>query len=386
MFAPIRALLSHRPNSALILVAGAVAVSLLFAATPFLIPLVAEEFDVSLGAAGLLSAVQVAGFAVTTFVAGRRWRASHSKMVAAAVAGIGLNAGSALTTDFGVLLAFRLVVGATAGVFTWLAWADAMRDTASMRRISAVGPISVLVGAPLLAWIGAAGGASALYWSLAVTPLPVLVLRSDYLSTRPPGRRRMSPSRSNVVLLVALGVLTMAGSSLFVFTGAFGVDEVGLGAVAVAVGFSVNAGAGLAGAWWPRRPTVAWPWMIGITLSASTLVAIPHPVAFYGGMFGWGFAFWMAIPRILSAVADWSLVPDERVGDAQSIMAVGRAVGPVVGAVLVGAGSFGRLGVFSGTGLALAGLLVGLVERYRRGRDGPRDMPELPPGSPPGLP
>jgi hypothetical protein len=59
------------------------------------------------------------------------------------------------------------------------------------------------------------------------------------------------------------------------------------------------------------------------------------------------------------------------VGDAQSIMALGRAAGPAIGAALVGSGEFGGLVVFAGTGLLSSAVLVGSVEVYRRDRPGP---------------
>jgi len=346
-------------------------VSLLFGATPFLIPLVAERYGVSVGTAGLISAVQVAGFAVTTFVAGRRWRPSRRKLVLAGIVGLVFNGLSAIAGSFELLLGLRLMAGSGAGVFTWLAWADAMRDRESMRTIAAVGPVTVLIGAPILAWIGSAAGTGGLYWALAASLVPILILRPDFDGAARHQRRSMSPSRSNVVLLIALGILTMAGSALFIFVGAFAATEIGMGVVAVSVGFSVNAAAGLAGARWKARSRHAWPWMCAITLSASMLVVVPSQTVYFLAMIGWGFAFWMAIPTVLSAISEWSLVPEERVGDAQSIMAAGRAFGPVIGAALVGSGSYGPLGIFTGIGLGIAAVLVGMVERYRRGRQAP---------------
>lgn len=372
MLAPIRTLVGLRRGTTAALISGAVGVSALFAATPFLIPLIADRYGIAVGTAGLISSVQVAGFAATTFVAGRWWVPSRGKLVGAAAVGLVFDAASAVAGSFVMLLGLRLVAGAAAGVFTWLAWADAMRDPASMRRVSAVGPVTTLVGAPVLAWIGSRWGAEGLYWALAVSCVPVAAMIPTFEPVGKPGRRRMSPSRSNVVLLVALGVLTLAGSSLFVFVGAFGTSQVGLGAVAVAVGFSVNAGSGLMGARWRRRPRWSGPWLAGAALSASVLVAVPHPVAFFLGMFGWGFAFWMAVPGVLGSIADWSFVPDERVGDAQSIMAVGRALGPLVGSVLLGAGtSYGRLGLLAGGGLLLAAVLTAGVEVHRHGAEPP---------------
>jgi hypothetical protein len=163
----------------------------------------------------------------------------------------------------------------------------------------------------------------------------------------------------------------MAGSALFVFLGAFADVEIGLTALALSLGFSANALAGLIAARLRRRPRYAWPWLVVAGVSATSIVVLPGAIVFYAGMFGWGFAFWMAVPRVLGRVAEWSLVPDERVGDAQSIMALGRAAGPAIGAALVGSGEFGGLVAFTGVGLLSSAVLAGSVEAYRRDRTGP---------------
>jgi hypothetical protein len=270
-----------------------------------------------------------------------------------------------------LLLVLRFGAGVAAGFLTWLAWADAMRSSHSMRDIAAVGPLTVLFGAPLLAWVGSVGGDRALYLVLAASMIPPMLIPVGFVSQPMRGRRSMSPSRTNLVLLGALGLLTMSGSALFVFLGAFAEVEIGLTALALSLGFSVNALAGLIAARLRRRPRYAWPWLVVTAVSATSIVVFPGAIAFYTGMFGWGFAFWMAVPRVLGRVGEWSLVPDERVGDAQSIMALGRAAGPAVGAALVGSGEFGGLVLFTGVGLLSSAGLAGSVEAYRRDRTGP---------------
>ena len=74
--------------------------------------------------------------------------------------------------------------------------------------------------------------------------------------------------------------------------------------------------------------------------AATALVAFGgNAELFLVGITLWGFCFWMATPTILRSVALWSLAPDERVGDAQSSMALGRAIGPAIGSVLVVGGT-----------------------------------------------
>jgi hypothetical protein len=326
---------------------------------------------VRLGTAGLISSVQVLGFAVSVFAAGRRLSPSRAALVVAALTGVACDSASALVVSFPALLGLRFAAGAAAGFLTWLAWADAMRSPRSMRDVAAVGPLTVLVAAPLLAWVASAGGDRAVYLLLAGSMVFPAIVPVQFSSEPMRGRRKMSPSRSNLVLLAGLGILTMAGSALFVFLGAFAKIEAGLTAVGLSIGFSVNALAGLIGARLRWRPQHAWPWLVLVSVSATSIVLFPGALAYYIGMFGWGFAFWMAVPTVLGRVAEWSLAPDERVGDAQSIMALGRAAGPSVAAVLVGSGRFGGLAVFAGTGLLASAGVVGGVEMYRRGRPSP---------------
>ena len=60
-----------------------------------------------------------------------------------------------------------------------------------------------------------------------------------------------------------------------------------------------------------------------------------------------------------------ALGPEERVGDAQSVLAVGRAFGPALGGVVLGADRFGALGSFSVIGVVMAAVMVEGVRRYR---------------------
>jgi len=370
VFAPFRTLLLRR-GAPLALIAAAASVSVLFGATPFLVPEISDRYGVAIGTAGLISAFQVFGFAGSTFLAGRILRPSRSILVGAALAGAALDLLSAAIEVFPVLLALRLLAGVAAGLLTWLAWADAMRAPRSMRAIASVGPVTVLVGAPLLAWIGTVGGDRAIFVAIAVAAvIPALVP----VEIEPRGRvtrDRISPSRSNVVLLAALGVLTLSGSVIFIYLGAFAQDRIGLGEVAVSLGFSAHSLAGLVGARLSHRFRIAWPWIAGTAASAALITAVEVPIAYLIGMITWGACFWLAVPRVLSHIADWSFLPDERVGDAQGIMALGRSIGPVFGSLLIGTGSYGGAAAVTIVGLSTSATLVGAVERYRSGRDGP---------------
>ncbi len=90
-----------------------------------------------------------------------------------------------------------------------------------------------------------------------------------------------------------------------------------------------------------------------------------EPVLFFAGMAWWGFAFWMGVPGVLHMLAARSLTPDERAGDAQGMMAAGRAAAPLVGGLFVDAGSFTGLAAAAGVGLLTSGALVIGVQEGR---------------------
>jgi len=371
MFGPVRVVLALRKNPQLGSLGAIVAVSALFAATPFVIPAVALEYSVSIGRSGLLSAAQVGGFAVTALLAGRHLRTHRAYLIGGALATSALNLLSAFAPTFEILLVLRVLAGAAAGLLVWLAWSKAMQSSGALRDVASAGPVTVLVSAPILAYAAAEGGPSAVYILLAVISLPPAVLPADYVGYRTK-RSGLSPSRSNVVLLFALGMATLAGSSLFVFGGAIGIN-VGLSTFVVSLGFSGNALAGLIGARRTARDRPEAIWILGTAVCAALVAFGGNAVLFLVGITLWGFFFWMAIPTILRSIASWSLAPDERVGDAQSSMALGRALGPAIGSVLVAEGSYGAVGAMAVVGLLVSAFTVLGVGIYRRDRLPPHE-------------
>jgi len=365
MFAPVKSLLAVRPQSTPALLVAAASVALHFAATPFLIPAIVTEFSVGLGAAGLISVAQVGGFTIANLVAGRRMVPRRRLLIGAALAGAAVNLGSAIATSFALLLVLRALAGAAAGLIVWLAWAEAMRRPAAMKDVAGVGPFTALIGSPVLAWIVSVGDTTAAFLLIAFSCLPAAVMPSHFAEHRLARRRRMSPSRSNVVLLIALGLMTAAGASVFVFAAAIGVDKVGLDAVAVSLAFSVNAGAGLVAARYPRPSPYPGLWLLGIAVALVAVALVTNPIGFYAGLALWGYAFWRAVPVLLTRIAEWSLVPDERTGDAQAIMAFGRVLGPMGGAGLLAMGAFTAVGAVAAFVVALSAALVWRVNRYR---------------------
>jgi predicted MFS family arabinose efflux permease len=104
------------------------------------------------------------------------------------------------------------------------------------------------------------------------------------------------------------------------------------------------------------------------------LAIVPgNVVLFLLGMSWWGFAWWMALPGALRMLAERSLLPDERAGHAQGLMAIGRAVSPMIGGAFADAGAYGALSVVAGSGLFAGG---GALVAVQEGRD------RLPPTDP----
>ena len=101
---------------------------------------------------------------------------------------------------------------------------------------------------------------------------------------------------------------------------------------------------------------------IGLTGIAAVLVGTVHaPLVFLLAMTMWGFSFWMGIPGAFSLLAERSNFPDERAGDAQAIMAVGRVIGPLVGGALYEI-SPSALGAGAGAIMITAAALLVYVE------------------------
>lgn len=365
MIAPIRLYLAARNHEDVGLVAALAAVTVLFTGTPFILDDVAADFGVTVGAAGLMSTAQVGAFGLAAFVAGRRLRTSRHHLVWAALLAAVANAASTIAPTFAVLLVTRVAAGVGGGVLVWLSWAKGMRTAGGIRTMAAVGPFTALIAAPVLSGLSEGFGADGVFWSIAAAFIPAAVLPATFAGFRVE-RRAMSPSRSNVVLIAAMGIMTMAGNGLWVYAAVLGEQQVGLSPFLVSLGFSGNALAGFIAARTRVRPFPAHVWLLGIGVSAALVAFTNVPLLFGVGVLLWGYCFWMTTPALLTAIAGWSLAPDERVGDAQSAMAAGRSIGPAIGGLLVGTGaSFVGVGVFAVTGIVVSALMVFAVSRYR---------------------
>jgi len=190
----------------------------MYAATPFLITPIAERYGVSEGAVGAVSVAQVGAFAIANFLLPRLLKPDGRLLRISAGILLALNVLSAVPNVYAVLVAIRLAAGFAAGAMTWLAWTSAMQERKSMAAVASTGPVTALLGAPMLA-LAAGSGDRAVYLILAGVTVPALLLTAKVTGERR-ARGLVSRSRSNRILLFALATTTLFGSALFINEGA----------------------------------------------------------------------------------------------------------------------------------------------------------------------
>ncbi len=364
MFAPVRALLGPRSKASPGVLAAAGAVALAFAATPFLVPEIAAELDVRLGTAGLLSAFQVGGFAATTFLAGRLLRPQASIHKIGLVATGIAHLLCVVAPEFWMVLVLQLLAGIGMGFLTWLSWSEATRHRRGLADVAAVAPLVAAFSSPLLSWLAGLGSYRVVFGLVGGVTLLIALIPTHY-GELPAIGRNVSDSKTNRILLGALFLLMLSGSAVFVFAAAAGREVAGLSPVVVSIAFSLNALVGVIATRFTAKPGTAWLWLAATGLGALGVGLIGSPIVYIVAMIGWGFVFWMGVPAVFLLLADRSLSPAERVGDAQSLMALGRVIGPIVGGIVLGAGAFDRLSTVGAVGLVTGALVVGGVELAR---------------------
>lgn len=365
MFSPVRALLAPRSKASPGVLAAAGTVALAFAATPFLVPEIADSLNVRLGTAGLISTFQVGGFAATSFIAGRLLRPQaflhRLALYTIAVA----NVFCVFVPEFWMVLGFQLVAGVGMGLVTWLAWAEATRHRKGLSDVAAIGPLVACISSPVLSWLAHAISYRAVFAVVAICALVVSFVPAHY-GDLPVIGRNVSDSRTNVILLVALFLLTASGSAVFVFAAAAGRKLTQLSPFLISLSYSLNALVGVVATRRNARRGTAGFWLFGTSVGALLVGFTRNSFVYMAAMIGWGFVFWMGIPAVFKLLGDRSLSPAERIGDAQALMAAGRVFGPLVGGAILGAAAFDRLSVAGAIGLALGSGLVLTVELIRR--------------------
>ena len=321
----------------LLAAAGVEAVT--FLATPLLIPGLADRYGVSPATAGLVSTAQVGSFLLATFGAGRYLRPSAGVVRSALLALALANLLSAIAPALPLLLTLRVVAGLGMGFITWAAWASSLGRRGHLADVASAGPLAAMVATPLLGMVATGAGPTGIYLILAAAGIGALRLTLELpeplapatTADGPPPRRR---SRRG---LVGLAAFTIANSAVWVQMATIGTGRLGMAGTTIGLLMAANAGAGLIGA---RRDTsILRPttWLALAGPAVALVILAPHPVVFGAALIAWGFLFQAGVPTILNLIASRSSHPAAALGEAQSAMAIGRTIGPLTGAAVLGA-------------------------------------------------
>lgn len=365
--APVRLLAAAKPSVSAALLVAIASSTAVFAATPFLLPAVSDEYDVAVSTAGWVSTAQLAGFVLASWIGGRFLQPVRSVFIVGTLIGVIANFGSAAAPTFETLAMTRFASGLSLGFAAWIAWQAAFGDTEKTGDVAVVGPLVGMIMAPMVTLILESIGLRWLFVVLAlITATPLIwarqVPRVDRLR---PHRTRHAPTRAARAILVALGAITLGGSSVFVYAAAIGRDLDGLSPLTVSLLFSANALAAIPSARWTGRRGPAGIWFIATAICALAIAASRSGIVFGLAMVGWGFVFFMGIPAAFNLLAERSSFPEERAGDAQAVMALGRVFGPIMGGTLLAAGSEATLGMVAAAVMTFGGCLLLYVDRQR---------------------
>ncbi len=354
MQSPVRLVYLLRPTvKAGILLAVGFSV-LAFVSTPFLMPEIADHYGISLGTASLIGVFQLGGFVIGSWGAGRCLQPRDPVFVGSLVTASAANLASAALPAFALLVPLRLVNGVALGLLAWYGWVQAFGDDRRMGDVAVAGPVVGVVAAPAVSALLAAGGMRLVFGTLATVSLIPLAFgfRSE-VRELPKDRARHRAVPAARVLLACLGLFTLGGSAVFIYAVVLGTGDPGLSVTVVAVGFSLNAVVAIPGARLRVVRRMPSPWMAATAVCAIVVATADWPWLFLGALVVWGFFFWAAIPGVFDVLASRSRYPEERVGDAQALMAAGRAGGPLLGGLLIDSAGATTLGIV-GSSMMLA--------------------------------
>jgi len=365
--APVRLLAAVKPSVPAALLVAIASSTAVFTATPFLLSAVSDEYGVAISTAGWMSTAQLAGFVLASWIGGRFLRPVRSVLVVGTLIGVVANLGSAAAPTFETLAITRFGSGLSLGFAAWIAWQAAFGDSEKTGDVAVVGPLVGMVMAPMITLVLQSVGLRWLFVVLAViTATPLIwarqVPRVDRLR---PHRTRHTPTRAARAILIALGMITLGGSSVFVYSAAIGTDLDGLSPLTVSLLFSGNALAAIPSARWTGRRGPAGIWFIATAVCALAIASSRSGIVFGVAMVGWGFVFFMGIPAAFNLLAERSSFPEERAGDAQAVMALGRVFGPIMGGTLLAAGSEATLGMVAAAVMTFGACLLLYVDRKR---------------------
>lgn len=359
---PVRLAFAGRSTVDVGLIAAIAISTAVFSATPLILSSVIDTFDLGSTAAGLVSGCQLAGFVLTSFLAGRFTQPSAQIFLSAVCALSVANLASAFASGVEMLFVLRFVAGLGLGLLTWLAWSAVFGDEKRMGSVAVVGPIAGVLVAPLVGIAVEVSSFRAVYVGLAVIGLlPLLRIPTFAVPDPPATQRRSGGAPVAFVVIGALALVSFGGSAVFVFSGVIAEDDLGISPGLFALVMSGNAAAGIPSSIWSGRRPLAGLWLAGCGVAAVVFTTSGNAWLGALSIILWGFAYWMGVPGAFALLSRVSRFPAERAGDAQAAMAVGRIFGPVVGGSLIAVGSQATLGITAGGVMILGGCLIAAI-------------------------
>ncbi len=363
---PVKLLLA-RPSVDVVTIITIASSTAVFTATPFLLRPLADEFGATVGAVGWISTAQLAGFVLASWLAGRYLRPVRWVFVTLALLGLVSNLASAAAPGIALLAVTRIGSGVSLGLAAWFAWQDAFGDAQKTRDVAVVGPLIGVVLPPLITIFVDGVGYRWLFLAMAVvTASPLLFARQvPRVDRLRPHRTRHAATRGAQAMLVALTLVTLGGSSVFVYAAAIGTQYNDVSPFVVSLFFSANALVAIPAAKWRGRRGPAGLWF-GLTAVLAVVMPSVHiPVIYAAALITWGVFFFMGIPAAFALLASRSQFPEERAGDAQAVMALGRVFGPLIGGAFIAANQTTVMGLAAGAIMISAAALMLYVDRDR---------------------
>ncbi|MCP2256515.1 MFS transporter, DHA1 family, arabinose polymer transporter [Streptoalloteichus tenebrarius] len=388
---PVSAARTHWRAHAAVLALGTFAVGTDAFVIAGVLPDIAGELDVSVGAAGQLVSVFSLAYALLAPVLSAltaHWSRRSVLVTALVVFAVG-NAVTALAPGYALVLASRVVAAAGAALYTGNASATAATLAGDAHRGRAIALVilgstsSLVLGAPLGTAIGSAWGWRSTMWfvtALALAATPFIALRLPEIARGPVVglRQRMAPLadrgvlRALVTTVVAFVGIYMPYTYLSsIFEPATAGDGDRLAVLILLFGIAGTAGNLLAGHLadrvGPRRVSVAATALLTAVFLAtpalreSFLVALP--VVVVTGLFSFGVTTPQQHQIIARAPGAQSLV----ISLYQSALYLAVSLSSVLGAAALGLADAGWLPVFAAVFTLVAALTTWLDRRGESG-------------------
>lgn len=355
-----------------------------------LLPEVSHDLDVSLSTAGLLTSAFALGMVVGAPLMAALGRRHSPRLTLPGflICFIAAHVVGALTHDFGVLLATRIIAALANAGFLSIALSTVARMVEPGRVARALSVIlggttlALIAGAPAGAFVGSVFGWRATFWVIAAICIPALIAvviatpaRAGSAAGAPPGSRlrqeltvlRTGPVQFNLWLAVVVNAATFCS---FTYLAVVATDRAGFSASNVPMllavfGIGAFGGVTIAG----RAADTHWALLIGIGAPVLTLgwivfgVTSSHPAAVWIFAFVQGIAsFALGSTAIARVVASAHAAPTMGGSFATAALNLGAIIGPVAGGIALSAwGNTGPL--WASAGFAGAAVLLSAHHR-----------------------